>query len=193
MKRREALKWSVWAAGISSLPISMATIQSCKPTGDPGWTPSFLSPEEAQIITNVAEIILPLDQGAPGAIEVHCPEFVDLMARDCLSTTEQRQFREGLEIMNDECQKSVNVSISAGISDDVQRYVTDLDHKSFNGQDSPVNQTFRWLKQMVVLGYFTSEIVMRNQLNYHAIPGEYLGCIEINKEAKAYVDDNVVG
>ncbi|MBK8506477.1 MAG: gluconate 2-dehydrogenase subunit 3 family protein [Saprospiraceae bacterium] len=193
MKRREALQWTVWTAGISSLPISLAALQSCKPTGDPGWTPSYLNLEEAQMINNIANIILPTDKESPGAAEVHCPEFVDLIVRDCLSSTEKKEFRDGLQIIKDDYQKSVKASVTAGITGDMQRYFAELDYNSYNGQDALINQTFRKVKQMVVLGYFTSETVMRNHLDYHAIPGEYRGCINTSQETKAYVDDNVAG
>jgi hypothetical protein len=145
------------------------------------------------MISNVAEIILPADPGTPGAIGVHCPEFVDILVRDCLSSTEQKKFREGLQTLNDDFQDSKHTSLTATISDDMKRYFEDLDYNSFNGHDTSINQTFRWLKQMVILGYYSSESVMRNQLDYHAIPGKYIGCIKIDHEAKAYVDDNVVG
>ena len=193
MKRRKALKWTAWTAGISSLPISLVAVQSCQPTGDPGWTPLFLSTGEAKIINNIAEIILPVDQHSPGAKDVHCPEFVDRMVRDCLSSNEQDTFREGLQIIADDYQKTVNASLGSTTTDAMVHYVEDLDRQSFNDQDASINRTFRRLKQMVILGYFTSEAVMRKELDYHAIPGEYKGCITITQGAKAYVDDNVAG
>jgi hypothetical protein len=145
------------------------------------------------MINNIAEIILPSDQASPGAVEVHCPEFVDLMVRDCLSPTEQAAFKDGLQGINDEYQNSVKGSVTAAINDEMQRFFTELDYNSYNGADTSINQTFRKLKQMVVLGYFTSAPVMQNQLDYHAIPGEYKGCIVAPDDTRAYVDNNVAG
>jgi hypothetical protein len=47
------------------------------------------------------------------------------------------------------------------------------------------------VKELTILGYYTSEYVMTNMLDHHPVPGRYDGCIPFDQEGKLYVDNNV--
>lgn len=193
MNRRDILKQAAYTLGISTLPISLTLLQSCQPTGKVDWKPEVLNPEQAKLVENIAEAILPSDESMPGAKEVHCAEFVDLLIRDCISAEDRTIFLNGLSIINDECNKTVKGSLSNELSQEMIGYISNVDKTAFQSDGGPQYQAYRQLKQMILLGYYTSEKIMNNHLNYHAIPGEYRGCIDISTDERAYVDNNVAG
>jgi hypothetical protein len=45
---------------------------------------------------------------------------------------------------------------------------------------------FRMMKELTLLGYFTSEIGFKEARNYVEIPGRYEGCIDYKKGDKAF-------
>ncbi len=193
MDRRNALKITGFTAGIAGLPISLSLLHSCKPTGNIGWKPSFLSVDEALQVGQIADIILPPGPDSPGASDVHVPEFIDIIVRDCLSIEEQDQFRTGVGSMENDFKVRTGTSWSRASDPELLNYISKIDQEAFEGADSRVHWTYRQIKSLTLQGYYTMEVVRKNQLNYHSIPGEYRGCIEVDAEALAYVDDNVVG
>lgn len=193
MNRRDILKWSAYTAGICSLPLPLAVLQSCQPSAVIDWTPTILSKEEALMVEHIANIILPGDATMPPANEINVPKFVDLLIADCLSDREKEDFIAGLHAIATDYKQSSGNSLAANPERDLTEYVTKLDLDAFRNASNPAGEAYRLLKQMILMGYFTSEIIMSGHLNYHAIPGEYKGCIEYSGGDKAYVDNNVAG
>jgi hypothetical protein len=193
LDRRNALKITGLTTGIAGLPIFLSLFQSCKPTGNIEWKPSFLKIDEAQLVGKIADIILPPSPNSPGASAVHVPEFIDIIVRDCLSIEEQDQFRTGVGSLESDFKIRTGNSWLRASEAEVLNYISNVDQEAFEGVDSRVHSTYRQIKVLTLQGYFSMELVRKNQLNYHSIPGEYKGCIDIDSEALAYVDDNVIG
>jgi hypothetical protein len=57
--------------------------------------------------------------------------------------------------------------------------------KNYKKKDMPVHY-FRLLRELTVLGYFTSEIGAKQALRYIETPGRYEGCIPYTKGEKAW-------
>lgn len=193
MDRRELLKWALYSAGAGSIAISLPLLQSCQPTRDIDWIPVILSQEEARIVENIADVILPGTELLPAASQVHVAEFVDLIVRDCFSDEQKETFISGIHAIDAGYQSVAGKSLQKNISDELILYVENLDSDAYMGEINPEKESYRQLKQLILSGYFTSELVMTEHLNYHAIPGEYRGCIDISQDEKVYVDNNVAG
>jgi hypothetical protein len=60
--------------------------------------------------------------------------------------------------------------------------------KSYNEQkkENDPNHYFAMMKQLTLLGYFTSEIGATKALRYVAVPGKYEGCIPYQKGDRAW-------
>ena len=192
MNRREALKQTATIMGYAiSASAGAGFLNGCRPGGKPDWIPVFLSPEEIKIAAEISEIILPAT-GMPGAIALHVPEFIDLMLKDCYTGPDQENFRDGLNLFREtvisehkkpfeKCDEQLKVNI---ISEEEERAYTNLNktgHKSF----------YLVLKELTLLGYFSSEYVMTNLLDYHPVATRYEGCIPFGEGDRLYVDNNV--
>jgi hypothetical protein len=64
----------------------------------------------------------------------------------------------------------------------------DKEAKEFQKNKKPEDPThyFTLMKQLTLLGYFTSEIGATQALRYVAVPGKYEGCIPYKKGDKAW-------
>ena len=64
----------------------------------------------------------------------------------------------------------------------------DKEQKDYNKNKKPEdsNHYFSLMKQLTLLGYFTSEIGCTQALRYEAVPGRYEGCIPYTKGDKAW-------
>lgn len=64
----------------------------------------------------------------------------------------------------------------------------DQELKTYNTskKEGDPNHYFGLMKQLTLLGYFTSEIGATQALRYVAIPGKYEGCIPYTKGERAW-------
>ena len=191
MNRREAIRQTALLSGgvVSTSIASSILLGSCQPTGKLDWEPTFFSPWEAKMVSSISDIILPASD-TPGALDVHVPEFVDLMANDCLTEKEQTTFKGGLKFLWDKFAKMQGGSFAEESLEKQTEFIGVIDKDSFDGGENL--EAYKLLKQLILLGYFTSEKVMTGQLNYHSIPGRYDACIAYDGKG-VYCDNNVEG
>ncbi|MBL9187434.1 MAG: gluconate 2-dehydrogenase subunit 3 family protein [Opitutaceae bacterium] len=173
MNRREALQRAALLLGVAITPsILQGVLRAQTPAA--GAKPQFLTAAQFATAGAVAERILPRTD-TPGAIDVGVPAFIDLMAGKYMTDAERRTFTAGLAEVETK-------SLAA--------------HQSAFGKLSPAQQDalltamaeaaqskrgtfFHQIKELTILGYFTSEPVGRNVTHYDPIPGRYQGCIPI--------------
>jgi Gluconate 2-dehydrogenase subunit 3 len=53
-------------------------------------------------------------------------------------------------------------------------------------KEDPPRHYFRMMKELTLLGYFTSEIGQKQALRYEPVPGRYEGCVDYKKGDKAW-------
>jgi hypothetical protein len=59
------------------------------------------------------------------------------------------------------------------------------EYQAAKQKDDP-SHYFTLMKQLTLLGYFTSEIGATQALRYEAVPGRYEGCVPYKKGDKAW-------
>ncbi len=183
MKRRSILKLSAYCAGMSSIPISLTALQGCKPSGEINWVPDNLSPKQAAFLSETVETIIPASENSPGAADLHIPEFIDLFLGNCILEKDRTRFLHGLDLLLRQWD---------GSKKGLKGFILDVDEQAFSDQKED-HDIYRLIKQLTIIGYYTSEEIMTNHLNYNAIPGRYDGCIDMEKDDLVYVDDNISG
>src|SRR5688500_2831790 len=105
MDRREAPKrTALLMGGMVSAPAIMGVLKGC--TARPGidWKPEFLNEDQASIITQVSEIIIPRTD-TPGAKDAGVPSFIDQMLKEVYSKEDQDRFTSGLAAFNEQAKK----------------------------------------------------------------------------------------
>lgn len=194
INRREALKRTALLSGAAlSSSLIAGILQGCQPNREPDWIPVFFTPEEADALAEMAETILPRTD-TPGAKDVLVHRFIDSLVGDCYQLEEQTQVREGLAALLQKCQDQTGkpfLQLSAEerltfLNAENKWALTELEKPRAERQEPDHPPFFISLKQMVISGYFTSEIVGEQVLAYKPIPGDYVGCVDLATVGKAW-------
>ena len=174
MTRRDALKRAALFLGVALTPSLIANVLHAAAT--PGAKAVFLSPAQLDLVTAIAERILPRTD-TPGATDVGVPAFVDLMLGNYSTENERKVFAAGLDEVN-------AASFAAHAQSFVKVSATQQDAillKIAVASQKKEKTFFHQIKELTVVGYFTSEIVGRTVLHYDPVPGSFQGCVPISE------------
>lgn len=185
MDRREAIKRTAWImGGIVSAPAIMGVLKGCTAKPSIDWKPQFLSEDQAGIVSQIAEIIIPRTN-TPGAIDTGVPSFIDVVLKDVYSKEDQDRFLAGLKEFDGEA----DTSYGDGFTDldaEKQKELVMKKHeeaiKAEKSENRPEKRPFiLMMKELTMLGFFTSEAGATQVLQYDPVPGAYKGCIPLSE------------
>lgn len=189
MHRRQLLIQMLMLGGGSLLGTGRATFAAQSKT----LPERALTPTQRALIAQLAETILP-QTDTPGAIEAGVPAFVERMVSQWYTPTERKIFFEGLGSLERECQLRFHAGFVA--CDQAQRvevlkhfetlesaYRAPQELRSRPDERSPF---FFKLKQLTVLGYYTSEIGATQELRYNPVPMHYDGQMKFSDVGRQF-------
>lgn len=186
MDRREAVQYISLLLG-GTLVGADAFISGCKSPDAKGG--KEFTPEEIAYLNEIADTILPPTK-TPGAKAANVGAFMPIMINDCYVEKDQKSFREGMKTINDLADKQYNKEFMQ--LDPQQRHDLlvgiDKEQKEYTKtkkEDDPAHY-FRLMKEITLLGYFTSEIGCTQARRYVPVPGRFDGCIPYKKGDKAF-------
>ena len=170
-----------------SAPAVMGILKGCKASPDLAFKPVFLNADQAAIIAEVAEIIIPKTD-TPGAKDAGVPAFIDLMLKDCYAQADQERFTKGIAELDAAAQKAYGDGF-LGCSPDQQKELVTNAHKeaiaAVKSAEPPKERPFILMaKELTMLGFFTSEPGATQVLSYTAVPGSYQGCVPFGAKVK---------
>jgi gluconate 2-dehydrogenase gamma chain len=182
--RREAIKRTalLMGAAVSASAIT-GVLQGCKPAPELVYTPDFFTPDQARIVTEVCEIIIPKTD-TPGAKDAGVPGFIDTMLRDCYSKEDQDRFLEGLTAFDSEAKATYGdnfIYCKPEQQEELVRKTHDAALKEARENRETKRPFILVMKELTLLGFFTSEPGAKQVLQYVAVPGSYKGCIPISE------------
>lgn len=183
MNRRDILKnTSLVLGGALSVGTISAVMSGCKAEAiDLGWVPDLLSSEQAQLIGEIAERIIPKTD-TPGAKDAGVAKFIDRAINLNITGAKRDALLSGLNVFNTLAKEKFSNSFVAIEDSQKDEIIKSLaEEKSDDGKT-----IFQTLKELTVAGFFTSEVGAKSALAYDPIPGEYVGCIDYKEVGKAY-------
>jgi gluconate 2-dehydrogenase gamma chain len=187
INRREALKRSALImGGVLSTSVIAGVLKGC--TTKPGidWVPTFFTKEQATLVTQVAGIIIPKTE-TPGAIEVGVPAFIEQIVRDCYTDEEKERFMSGLTSFDNAAKEKHGDSFNelkeeAQVSFTYDVHNTSIaESKSENKPKDYKRPFILMIKELTMVGFFTSQAGAEQVLQYQAVPGKYNGCITLEE------------
>lgn len=187
MNRREAVSAVAVLLGGTIVGSNMF-LAGCK-TADKKAGLTDFSADDLSFLDEVAETIIPTTN-TPGAKAAKVGEFMKVMVTDCYTEADQKVFVEGMASLDAASEKQFKTGFMKLDAGQRKELLTALDkeqkeyHKTKKAED-PAHY-FRMMKELTLLGYFTSEIGATQALRYVAVPGKYEGCIPYNKGDKAW-------
>ena len=180
MNRRDYLKVSATAAAYTLIFGGVATtIHACKADESLDWTPKFFTKDEALLMADVVECIIPKTD-TPGAKEALVDRFIDSNIANNFTEDLQVLFREGLTLFDEKSKadfKKKFVDLSTEDQNSVMQSMVD-ESQNHEGEYPHI---FNAVRDLTVYGFFTSEVGAKSCLIYDPIPGDYIGCIDYSE------------
>jgi hypothetical protein len=202
MDRREAIKRVSAMLGGAALVGGSSLFTACAPpdkattgataTKDTVAATSNFTPFTAQdvaLLDEVADTILP-DTKTPGAKAAKTGAFMALMVTDAYDGKDQAIFRDGMTKLEAASQAANKTTFMAATP--AQRLALlealDKEQKSYMDTKKPEDRAhyFRMMKELTLLGYFTSEIGVTKAQRYAETPGRFDPCLPYAKGETAW-------
>ncbi|MBY0534858.1 MAG: gluconate 2-dehydrogenase subunit 3 family protein [Chitinophagaceae bacterium] len=187
MNRREALSRVAVLVGGTVVGAEFF-LSGCK-TGADKAAGLPLSKETIALLDEIAETIIPATS-TPGAKEAKVGEFMNTMVMDCYEEKDQKVFLEGIGKVNEACEKMHKTDFMSATPQQRKDLLIALDKeaKEYQKSKKPEDPThyFSLMKQLTLLGFFTSEVGATKALRYVAVPGKYEGCVPYKKGDRAW-------
>jgi glucoside 3-dehydrogenase (cytochrome c) hitch-hiker subunit len=188
MNRREALSRVALLLG-GTVVGSTIFLEGCKPADKKAKSGVDFDDNDIAFLDEVAETILPATS-TPGAKAAKVGAFMTVMVRDCYEDKDQKIFRDGMGKLNDASKKKNNKVFLEATPAQRHDLLVEIDKEqkdySKNKKREEPAHYFRMMKELTLLGYFTSEIGATQALRYVETPGRYDGCIPYKKGDRAW-------
>lgn len=206
MDRRVAIKNMGLALGYTvATPTLVSLVQGCKNVETVDWTPDFFTKEQGNILHKLVDIILPKTD-TPSASEVNVHVFIDRFASEIMEEIQQSITKlsfdkfiakalenSGKDEANDLTSEDLEPVLVEAFQLDEEEQILNEDlviknpSAMIKGENdavsgAPVSYNFaKNLRDMTIWGYKTSEYVGEEVLAYLPVPGEYIGCGDLNE------------
>jgi hypothetical protein len=185
--RREAIRRVSALLGGVSLIGQSAWLAGC--TTAESASRDLFSESDVVLLDEIADTILPATK-TPGAKAAGVGPFIAIMVRDTYDPREQRVFRDGLETLERESRKQSGGGFMASSPTQRLALLERLDREAIEYMRGPgANDRphyFRMMKELTLLGYFTSEIGYTQAMRYVETPGRFEPCITYTVGDKAW-------
>src|SRR4051812_2147868 len=107
MNRREAIQRAGLVLGYAvSAPVLAGIMNGCKAAPELTYKPVFFNNDQAAIVSEVAQIIIPKTD-TPGAKEAGVPSFIDQLLRECYKKRDQQRFLDSIKAFDEKAKKSM--------------------------------------------------------------------------------------
>ena len=212
--RREALRRAaLLLGGALSASTVAGVLAGCEARRTPNgaWAPRALSSDQLELVATIAEHILP-ETDTPGARTVGVHRFIDAMLADSYPDEERRRFLAGLSDVDARAQRSCGRAFLRCAAHEQRAVLDQLDREAFAATASPPDPLslgergdsrqgvrtrdgtptkpevpfFRTMKELTLVGYYTSEAGATRELRHAPVPGRFEGCVPLDQIGRAW-------
>lgn len=184
ISRREAIERVTLLLGGTALIGGSALLTGC---GDAAAQETVsvegvgaFTPADVAFLEEIADTILP-ETGTPGAKAARTGAFMALMVTDTYTERNQQLFRDGMDTIETQCRAThgggfVQVTPAQRLA---LLEASDREQHAYMASRAPGSPPhfFRMMKELALLGYFTSEIGYTQAMRYVESPGRFDPCV----------------
>lgn len=174
MNRRQLIKNITILTGAAFLGADLFLV-GCKSDRE-----NIFSVTDIAFLDEVAETIIPKTK-TPGAKEAETGKFIALYVTDCYSDSDQKIVHDGLVQLNECATTQYGNSFMDITKEQKKELLTNIDTEAKKHDQQKGMHYFTMVKQLTLLGFFTSEVGATQVLRYNPVPGKYEGCIPYKK------------
>jgi hypothetical protein len=131
----------------------------------------LFTPEQRALVGAISDRIIPTTD-TPGAIVAGVPAFIEMMMADWYEPTDRNEFMAGIGVI-DGFARVRYAKPYAQLAPDAQDAILTLAME--NAVPGLARTFFEHCRQMVILGYYSSEIGCTQERIYLPVPGRYDG------------------
>lgn len=180
--RREAIRRVTALLGGATLIGGTTLMAACNrertATSAAGY--GTFTPADIAWLDEVADTIVPTTS-TPGAKAAAVGHFMAVMVTDTYDPKDQQIFRAGMTQLEDAARKAHGADFLAATPAQRLALLETLDREQKAYQDakkgSDPNHYFRMMKELTLVGYFTSEIGVTQAMRYRESPGRFDPCV----------------
>ncbi len=194
MNRRELIKRTAILLG-GSLSSSLTSAVLAGVNSSRIATRQVFDSNGKGIVKIAAELIIPRTD-TPGAIDAGVPNFIEMMAADWYTDTERAIFLQGLVSLDQYCQQQFGKGFvdCSGTEQTAALEQAEKDSLEYKGEaaqfmsreEDEQKPFFTKLKELTVLGYYTSEKGATEELSYNPMPMQYDGDFDYSEIGKQW-------
>ena len=187
VKRREILKRAAWLlGGAVSAPAALAILQGCSAKepvpGAAAYLPKTLSADHFALIADIAEIMIPRTDTS-GAKDAGVPAFIDQALGAVYDTETQQRFTSGCAEFQTTAQAVGNQPFLEQDLAARTAFVQKTLEKALAEGAGP-RPFILMARELTLLGFFTSEVGINENMDYVAVPGAFHGCVPVSQMKK---------
>lgn len=212
MERRELLKMIALLTGSALIGGEMFLTGCTNEDAKIGGV--NFSEDDIAFMDEIGETILP-KTNTPGAKDAEVGKFMQTMVNDCYDAADQKTFHDGLAQLNEASKKAYNTSFVKASPEQRKELLTQLDKearayqkeksefdKTENENDKAAREAgkmtytkkrkqahyFTMMKQLTLLGFFTSKPGSTQALRLLPVPGKFDGAYPYKKGDRAWAE-----
>ncbi len=170
--RREAIRRVSAILGGIAFVGGSTLVNACE-RGQRRATSGTFTTEDIGFLDEVAETILP-ETKTPGAKAAKVGAFMALMVTDTYDERDQQIFRDGMRQLHAASFMAASPAQRLALLEQLDR--EQKAHMDARVGDAPAHY-FRMMKELTLLGYFTSEIGYTQAMRYVEAPGRFDPCV----------------
>lgn len=178
--RRDALAGMVAMFGASLFaPIARAAATQLVPISEGPPSAAVFTPQQRALMVALSERVMPTTD-TPGAIEAGVPEFIEKLLADWALPADRTPIIAGLDAIEARSMADHGVSAATATPEQQDALLTLAMDDALPGGDA----FFVPFRQLVLTGYFTSEVGIMQEREYLPVPGSYDGAYpyaQVNK------------
>lgn len=187
VSRRDALAALLAGGALVATWHSPAAAAALEKAGVPATRRPGLGADEMAVLAAVAQVIVP-STDTPGAKEAGVPQFVAALVAGWMTDEEASVFRTGLAGLEASAQQRYQRGFAACTPEQgaeilqALRVASPYGGRTFSLTDrilDPKAPFYLRLRDLVVLGYFTSEVGSNQELRYMPVPGKFESNVDI--------------
>ncbi|MCM5663850.1 gluconate 2-dehydrogenase subunit 3 family protein [Galbibacter mesophilus] len=187
MERRKALKNIGLSFGyVAATPTLFSILQSCKKDVSVNWKPVFFAENQALMLENLVDLILPTTENLPGAKELNIPMFIDLSFEKLLEENEKELLKKGAThaaaiLESDDYSKEVCDSLLDSYFNapaETQHEYLENASKENPNEKALIYYFLNKVRSNTIWAYKQSEFIGEKVLVYDPVPGPFQGCID---------------
>ena len=186
MDRRQVLR--ILGASAAAIGLSPIEARALLVPGVPRRASRrFFTEEERETVTILADVIIP-DTDTPGAVEAGVVDYIELIVSEWLNAEGRDRFMRGLRHLDTHAEAVTGTGFVDADEAGQAAILTGLEAEGRALKDrDPDAPTpfFQQTRALVLHGYYTSEIGMREELLYEPFPGRFEGCVEVTEVTRA--------